>query len=87
MTFREQPTILFVPLECRYVTAASAAALQLQPDARATKLPETMREREGGEEKRAIERWEKGKTRQAIKLRLKGQQVLIMEAKLREMAG
>lgn len=46
MTFREQPTILFVPLECRYVTAASAAALQLQPDARATKLPETMRERE-----------------------------------------
>lgn len=32
MTFREQPTILFVPLECRYVTAASAA-LQLQPEA------------------------------------------------------
>lgn len=26
MTFREQPTILFVPLECRYVTAASATA-------------------------------------------------------------
>lgn len=44
MTFCEQPTILFVPLECRYVTAASAAALQLQPDARATELPETMRE-------------------------------------------
>lgn len=44
MTFREQPTILFVPLECRYVTAASAAALQLQPDARATKLPQTMRD-------------------------------------------
>lgn len=33
MTFREQPTILFVPLECRYVTAAAAAALQLQPEA------------------------------------------------------
>lgn len=40
-----------------------------------------------GVEKRAIERWEKGKKWQAIKLRLKGQQVLIMEAKLREMAG
>lgn len=48
MTFRGQPTILFVPLECRYVAAASAAALQLQPEASATKLPETMRDREGG---------------------------------------
>jgi len=85
MTFREQPTILFVPLECRYVTAASAAALQLQPDAGATKLPETMseRERERGRE----ERDKDGKKRQAIKLGRKGQQVLIMEAKLREMAG
>lgn len=52
MTFREQPTILFVPLECRYVTAASAAALQLQPDARATKLPQTMREWKRGREER-----------------------------------
>lgn len=86
MTFREQPTILFVPLECRYVTAASAAALQ--PDARATKLPETMseREREKGWEERH-RKMGKRKKLQPIKLRLKGQQVLIMEAKLREMAG
>lgn len=34
MTFSEQPTILFVPLECRYVTAASVP--QLQSEASAT---------------------------------------------------
>lgn len=35
MTFSEQPTILFVPLECRYVTAASVP--QLQSEASATR--------------------------------------------------
>lgn len=58
MTFREQPTILFVSLECRYVTAASAAALQLQPDARATELPQWESKR--GDERREIELWGKG---------------------------
>lgn len=41
-TFSEQPTILFVPLECRYVTAAPVP--QLQSEASATRLPQTMSE-------------------------------------------
>lgn len=60
MTFSEQPTILFVPLECRYVTAAAAASVpQLQSEALATKLPQTMSEREG-EREREKERREGG---------------------------
>lgn len=78
MTFHEQPTTLFVPLECRYVTAASAAALQLQPDARATEIPESMRASKTGKRREMLKHGEK---QQAIKLEMKGKQVLIMEAR------
>lgn len=50
MTFHEQPTTPFVPLECRYV----AAALQLQPDARAAELT---RDRESEQDMRDGETW------------------------------
>lgn len=82
MNFHEQPTILFVPLECRYVTAASAAALLLQPDAGVAELRQTMRASDREEERI---RKDRGK-QQAIKLGLKGQ-ALIMEAKKGGMAG
>lgn len=74
MTFREQPTVLFVPLECRYATR------QLQPQTRATKLPEVMWER--GEEIHL-----NGPNQQAIKLELKGEQVLMMETRMTFMAA
>lgn len=41
MTFYEQPTVLFVPLQCRYMTAVFLTALQLQTDTWATKQPGT----------------------------------------------